>query len=209
MEMLTLQNDVLTANLAYYLQTYSPETFVMPDFKLAAVLVLLVQTARGWHVLFTVRSQALPNHAGQIAFPGGKVEANESLERAALRECYEEIGLTLPTQAVLGYLGDQLSPFGYVVTPLVAACQADDLATFLTTLKCNDGEVDEIFCVPLAELLTICPRYETRNFKGMERTLHYYEWSTRLIWGLTGNVLAELLEVVEHVYKFPRDLGVS
>lgn len=181
----------------------------MPDFRAAAVLVLLVQTPQSWHVLFTVRSQHLPSHAGQIAFPGGKVEAGESLEQAALRECDEEVGLNLGANAIWGRLGDQLSPFGYIVTPIVAACQADDTATFLTHLNCSDGEVDEVFCAPLSDLLSLQPKLETRSLNGLTRTLHYYHWSDRLIWGLTGNVLAELLEAVQQSVYRPAGLRTS
>ncbi|MEM7736374.1 MAG: CoA pyrophosphatase [Deinococcota bacterium] len=194
----TLTNDLLE-RLKSYFHRNTPSKLEMPEFRAAAVLVVLVHTPQSWQVLFTVRSQHLPNHAGQIAFPGGKVEAGETLEQAALRECAEEVGLSLPADALLGQLDDQLSPFGYIVTPLVATCKTDDLGMFLTTLSLGDGEVAEVFCAPLNDLMTIRPRYETRSLNGLTRTLHYYQWSDRLIWGLTGNVLAELLEAVQHI----------
>jgi 8-oxo-dGTP pyrophosphatase MutT (NUDIX family) len=163
-------------------------------FRSAAVLVPLLHTQQGWQVLFTVRARHLRHHPGQIAFPGGKLEPHEAIYRAALRECAEEVGLELPLHCVLGLLDDQISPSGYVVTPVVAACCGAEHA--LASLALQPSEVDDAFTVPLAELTALIPRQEARSVRGFTRILHDYRWQQRRIWGLTGNVLADMLEVL-------------
>jgi 8-oxo-dGTP pyrophosphatase MutT (NUDIX family) len=142
----------------------------------------------GAHLLFTVRSRHLPHHAGQIAFPGGAVEGEESVEQAARREAYEEVGLEVPADAVLGRLSPLPSPAGYLATPVVAALPRP------TRWTIDPGEVEEAFTVPLRDLEGAVPEREVRRFRGAPREIHRYRWRERDIWGFTGNVLREFLE---------------
>jgi 8-oxo-dGTP pyrophosphatase MutT (NUDIX family) len=169
------------------LARHVPERLSWPEFKAAAVLVPLLLNASGPELLFTTRSSRLSHHAGQIAFPGGRLEPGESVEEAALRECAEEVGLRLPPQAIWGRLSDHPSPAGYLVTPVVAAAPA------ASHYRLCSSEVAEVFTIPLATLLTLRPHTETRVLQGQARTIHFYEAGGRLIWGLTANILAELL----------------
>ena len=158
------------------------------DLRPAAVLVPVLMDDDGAHLLFTVRSRHLPHHAGQIAFPGGALEGRESVEQAALREAYEEVGLEVPDGAILGRLSPLPSPAGYLATPVVAAFPRP------TRWTLDPGEVEEAFTVPLHELEGTVPEREVRTFRGAPRAIHRYRWRDRDIWGFTGNVLREFLE---------------
>ncbi len=157
----------------------------------AAILVPLLDAPDGPALLFTVRAPHLSRHAGQIAFPGGRVERGESELQAALRETHEEVGLALPASAVCGRLDDHPSPYGIVATPLVA------WVPWPITLRLQAGEVTETFVVPLALLQALEPEVEARVTRGERRLLHRYTVGGRRIWGLTGNVVKDLLERLE------------
>lgn len=165
----------------------------LDDFRAAAVLVPVLMAPDGLRLLFTVRAASLRNHAGQISFPGGRVDPGESLEQAARRETREEIGLEVPADAVVAQLDDHSSPARYVATPVVA------LIAWPQTLTLNPAEVAEAFTAPLDELARIEPRSEERQLFDQRRRLYYYPWhdgrQERLIWGFTGNVLKNLLDL--------------
>ena len=114
----------------------------------------------GWSdeaaLLLTRRARHLKNHAGQWALPGGRIEAGESPEQAALREMSEEVGLQLPPDAVLGRLDDFVTRSGFVITPVVVWAGAAQ------ALVPNAGEVDRIHRIPLREFLRAdAPMLET------------------------------------------------
>ena len=97
--------------------------------------------------ILTTRSRGLSSHRGQRAYPGGRVDAGETVEQAALRELYEEVGLKLDSASVLGRLDDYATRSGYVISPVVVWGGSD------VNLVANPGEVDLIHRIPLAELL--------------------------------------------------------
>lgn len=163
----------------------------IPGFRRAAVLVPLLDAFDGPELLFTVRAASLTNHAGQIAFPGGAAEAGETLEAAALREAEEEVGIRVGFEAVLGTLSDHPSPAGYVATPVVAR------VAWPQPLSLNAVEVAEVFTVPLRELAGIEPESEVRQLRDYRRRIYAYQWKDRRIWGFTGNVVKNLLDVLE------------
>lgn len=158
------------------------------DFRSAAVVVPLFHSGTSWELLFTVRSDQLSNHAGQVSFPGGKVDRGETLEQAAIRELGEEVGLSIDT--VVGKLRSHASPAKFVVTPIVA------FLDWPQQLQINPAEVAEVFTVPIHELKTITPRTETRVIKNTSRVIHYYDYRKHVIWGLTGSIVNDLLELV-------------
>lgn len=179
--------------LARRLPALTRETLDIPDFRRAAVLVPILDGPGGPSVLFTIRSAALRSHAGQIAFPGGRLEPGEDSVAAALRETFEEVGLGLGSADVLGQLGDHPSPFGFVATPVVAR------VPWPQTLTPDPGEVAATFEVPLADLLAISPTSEERQLLHYRRNLYSYRWREHDIWGFTGNVVKELLDVLRGV----------
>lgn len=172
------------------LQRSRPQRLEITGFRPAAVLVPVLEGSKGLELLFTVRGEELTHHAGQIAFPGGGLEAGESVEEAALRETYEEIGIDLSPSSIIGRLSDHPSPARFVATPVVA------VLSWPQRLRPNPVEVAEVFSVPLTELSGIEPRWEERVLEGLTRRIHFYAWGERLIWGFTGNVVKDLLDLL-------------
>jgi len=154
----------------------------------AAILVPLLDAAEGPALLFTVRAPHLSRHAGQIAFPGGCLEPDEDDLQAALRETREEVGLVVPASAVCGRLDDHASPFGIVVTPLVA------WVPWPAPLQLHAAEVTETFVVPLDVLVNTEPVVEERVTPWGPRRLYGFTVAHRRIWGLTGNVVKDLVD---------------
>ncbi|MBG1230953.1 CoA pyrophosphatase [Aestuariivirga litoralis] len=152
----------------------------------AAVLVAVV-TRDEPTVLLTQRHSGLAKHPGQIAFPGGRVDAGETAVQAALREAQEEIGLEPDFSAVLGFLPPYLTVTNYVVTPVVALVQPG------FTLSLQQDEVDEAFEVPLSFLMdpANCKR-DGREWKGLKRHYYVYQFHQRFIWGATAGMIRNL-----------------
>lgn len=154
----------------------------------AAVLVPLVERSEGLQVLLTVRASHLKNHAGQISFPGGRVEPDDvSPWEAALREAREEIGLEPGFVSPVGYLRDHLVISGFRVTPAVGFVQPGFTLTLDTT------EVEEVFEVPLEFIIDPVhhvPR--ERHFAGMTVPTWEIPYQGRRIWGATASMLISL-----------------
>jgi 8-oxo-dGTP pyrophosphatase MutT (NUDIX family) len=155
----------------------------------AAVLVPVVARAEPM-VLLTQRTAHLKDHAGQISFPGGKIDQTDASPlAAALREAEEEIGLASALIEPIGYLDLYLTTFGYRIVPLVARVAPD----FALTL--NRNEVDDAFEVPLAFLMSPANHHrQSRDWNGLTR--HFYEmpFGERYIWGATAGILRNLYE---------------
>ena len=154
----------------------------------AAVLVPVLETPDGLELLFTVRAAGLARHAGQVAFPGGRLEPGEDVVAAALREADEEVGLAVSANDVLGILDDHPSPFGLVATPVVAR------VAWPAPLRLDPGEVAGAFTLPLTELAACRPTLEERLLDGVVRHLYRYRIGVHEVWGLTGNVVRDLLD---------------
>jgi 8-oxo-dGTP pyrophosphatase MutT (NUDIX family) len=160
--------------------------------KAAAVLVGVMENA-GPSVLLTQRHGGLSNHAGQIAFPGGRLDAGETPLQAALRETFEETGLESRFVEPLGYLDGYLTVTGYFVVPVVARI----LPGFVLTAQVD--EVDEIFDVPVAFLLDARNREtHSREWKGLVRSYYVYPYQERHIWGATAGMIKNLSDRFEH-----------
>jgi 8-oxo-dGTP pyrophosphatase MutT (NUDIX family) len=159
-------------------------------FRAAAVLVPLIQSEDGLELLFTVRSEKLLKHSGEIAFPGGRLDEGETHIQAALRESFEEIGLEIHSKQVIGFLDDRPSPFEYVVTPVLALLEKPKF------FNLNQHEVTEVFAVPVSALQMTKPRAEERLIRNQKRLIYFYPYQDRLIWGLTGNIVKNLLDIL-------------
>lgn len=155
----------------------------------AAVLIPVVDHPEPT-VLLTLRSSRLSNHAGQVAFPGGRIDAaDESPLAAALREAEEEIGLDRALVEPLGYLDLYLSGTGFRIVPTVARVAPR------FTVKPNPAEVEEIFEVPLA--FAMGPenyQRHSREWRGMMRSYYAMPFGERYIWGVTAGILRNLYE---------------
>ena len=154
----------------------------------AAVLVAVW----GDRLLLTKRSSRLKHHPGQIAFPGGKLDATDaSLEAAALRESHEEVGLPEDLVEIWGRLPTHETVTGFIVTPVLGQITAD----FRPIPEV--GEVDEVFTVPLAHVLD--PKsyvIERRRWRGEWRRYYAVPYGPYYIWGATARILRGLAERV-------------
>lgn len=158
----------------------------------AAVLALLHDSDRGMSVLLIQRPGHLAHHAGQIAFPGGRREGNETLRDTALRETYEEVGLPGSAVIVLGELTPLfVPPSGFCVHPFVGH------APELPCLVAQEAEVADIFSIPVQDLLDPARRVETpRRVGDREYVVPCYDVDDRQIWGATAMMLAELIAIL-------------
>jgi 8-oxo-dGTP pyrophosphatase MutT (NUDIX family) len=138
-------------------------------------------------VILTVRREHLRTHAGQVAFPGGRIDAGEDAVAAALREAHEEILLEPAWVEVVGSIDSYRTVTGYVVTPVIGVIPPD------LALEPHEHEVANVFEAPLGFVLD--PANQQRRsalFQGAER--HYYEimWNGRRIWGATAAIIINL-----------------
>ncbi len=157
----------------------------------AAVLIPVVDHPQPT-VLLTQRSAQLADHAGQIAFPGGKIDATDASPLdTALREAEEEIGLAREFVEPIGYLDLYGTGFGFRILPTVARVRPG------FTLNINHGEVDDAFEVPLAFLMNPDNhQVHSKEFRGMERFYYAMPFAERYIWGATAGILRVLYERV-------------
>ncbi len=155
----------------------------------AAVLIPVVDHPQPT-VLLTQRSPHLSSHAGQIAFPGGKIDATDASPlETALREAEEEIGLDRSFVDPIGYLDVYGTAFGFRILPTVARVKPG------FSLKINHGEVDDAFEVPLSFLMNPANhQLHSKEFRGMERSYYAMPFAERYIWGATAGMLRILYE---------------
>ncbi|MGH7015025.1 MAG: CoA pyrophosphatase [Stellaceae bacterium] len=170
----------------------SPDEKLPSGLRPAAVLVPIVDRPAGLGVLLTQRHEKLSAHAGQISFPGGRVEPSDAdAVAAALRETREEIGLSADRITVIGRLDTYITGTGFEIVPVVAL-----LAPPLP-LAPDPREVTEIFEVPLAVVADRANyRQETRELKNGLRTYFVLAHDGRNIWGATAGILVNLAEVL-------------
>ena len=173
----------------------NPDVVLPPGRKLspAGVLVPILCTEAGAQLYLTKRSSALKHHPGQIAFPGGKMDAEDAdISCTALREASEEIGLDSANVRVLGQMPAHETVTGFVVTPVIGQI----LTPFTPTPE--PGEVDEVFTTPLSHLLDLAQyQIQSRRWRGSRR--HYYTvpYGPYYIWGATARILRAIADAAD------------
>jgi 8-oxo-dGTP pyrophosphatase MutT (NUDIX family) len=161
----------------------------------AAVLVPIGDWPAAPTLLFTTRAGHMRRHAGQVSFPGGRLEASDGDPvAAALRETHEETGIEAAHIRVMGFLPDQVVLTGYRVTPVVALVRPGFV------LRRDASEVAEIFEMPLARLVDPGSFQDARRqLYGVEVTLRELHFDGRIIWGATGVMLQALHDALARV----------
>jgi 8-oxo-dGTP pyrophosphatase MutT (NUDIX family) len=173
-----------------------------PDFhpvpaRPAAVLVPFLRANGEWHILFTRRTDTLPEHSGQVAFPGGRADPEDpSLEATALREAYEEIGLLPENVRILGKLEPFITVTNYQVTPVVGS-----ILNWPCALSLAEVEVQRIFTIPLAWLIDPAHR-EVRSralpFPHAALPVIYYQpYDGEVLWGVSAQITLMLLKALD------------
>ena len=161
----------------------------------AAVLIPMLRQNDGWHLLYTRRNSDLPEHSGQVAFPGGRSDPDDaSPEDTALREAYEEIGLSPKDVRILGRMHDFLTVTNYLVTPVIG------VIPWPYPLMLADHEVSRAFTISLAWLA------DPANQEIYERLLpepytpvpviYYHEYDGEVLWGASARFTVRLIEVL-------------
>jgi 8-oxo-dGTP pyrophosphatase MutT (NUDIX family) len=158
----------------------------------AAVLIAIVQHAGAPSIILTQRSAHLRKHTGQIAFPGGVIDASDlSAIDAALRETEEEIGLPRNVPQTIGQLPDYVSGSGFRIKPVVALVPSGQ------KLNINTDEVEEAFEVPLAFLMNPENHIRaSREWQGVERFYYEIPYGRHRIWGVTAGIIRAFYERV-------------
>jgi len=158
----------------------------------AAVLVPIIETSGGMQVILTKRASTLEHHPGQIAFPGGKKDkTDQDLIHTALREAEEEIALPSNHVKVLGALPSHVTVTNFNVTPIVAHVKTP------FTVQAEQGEVAEVFLVPLQHVLTASNYViQSRRWRGSKRHFYTVPYGPYYIWGATARILRAMAEQV-------------
>lgn len=170
-------------------------------YRLAGVLIPVIETndtkatrTTTLSMVFVQRATGLPQHSGEVAFPGGafKTVTDKTIKDTALRETEEEIGVHLNQVQVLGAMKPLRSISNFCIIPLLGA------VTPPYTFTPDHHEIQEIFTVPLAFLLS--PKNHqivTRTFNGHDHRLHYFNYQKFTIWGVTGELVYRVLHQLD------------
>lgn len=182
--------DAIIIGLKHSLEAVERHVLTIDGFRPAGVLVPLLLTPAGTELLLTRRTESVETHKGQIAFPGGMADpADGDIVATALREAWEELGIPSSAVQVIGILDDLPTPSGFIITPVVGAIRT------MPALVPNPHEVEEVFQVPLDFFRDpMSGRVETREFRGKNREVWFYERGPHTVWGATAMIIRSLLE---------------
>ena len=203
-EDITLSNKEISTRLevAYTNDVNSPYQGIDMEMDMysrkpqsAAVLIPLIRKNQSLHVLLTKRKQTLPEHSGQVAFPGGRTEPGDvSIEYTALREANEEIGLRLEDVIILGRLQNFLTVTNYLVTPVIGQIP------WPYNFKLSRDEVSKVFTIPIKWLA------DTGNYQLQTRELqdsnikipviYFDKFEEEVLWGASARIIIRLIDTL-------------
>ena len=184
--------------IAAALNGRSPKNLTGEFYRLAAVLLPIRERMDGDYLVSTKRAEGLNHHRGQVAFPGGRVDASDVSElQAALREAQEEVGIDPAHVRVLGRLDQVTAAYNFVVTPFVGVIPSS------YEFRLNPLETEAVFAVPIRALLDPrCVNIADRLSSHGEPVYHFYYdgWD---IWGATARIIVQFLDLV-YGYRIER-----
>ena len=167
---------------------------IASTLKPAGVLIPVRQHETGLSVLLTQRSADLKHHAGQVSFPGGRMEESDAdIEATALRETCEEVGISEDEVAIIGYLETMPTVTGYAVTPVVGLVDGG------VDLTIDRTEVEFAFEVPLPFLLDPANhRLVDREWQGLSFSMVEFHFDGKRIWGATAQMLMRFIKLIKN-----------
>jgi len=161
------------------------------QLKCAAVLILLLRTSGGWHVLFTRRTETVEHHKGQVSFPGGACDEGEKTpEETALRELGEEIGVEPSRVRLLGRLANMITVTGFRVTPVVGTVE------WPAELQVNADEVERVFTIPLGWLANARNRWQLPFPSRRRKVIVFHPYDGEVVWGATARMTVDLVSAI-------------
>jgi 8-oxo-dGTP pyrophosphatase MutT (NUDIX family) len=174
------------------LNTRERRMIEQPSLARAAVLVPLFQKGETCHIVFTKRSDNVRYHKGEISFPGGVVDEKDGeLQRTALREAFEEIGLKESDVQIIGGLDDIITVTQFIVTPFVG------FFPYPYSFKLSPAEIAELIEVPISALLDEDCFSQREIIRGTGKEVVYaYQYENHIIWGATARILKQFLDLI-------------
>ena len=194
-------------------ENYKPYINGYKNMKRAAVLIPLVKKDNSYSILFELRSKTMKRQPGEISFPGGIIENNESPKEACLRETFEEIGIKEEDIDIISPLDVYVSHANLIIHPYLGLIKNTD------NLNLNESEVDHVFLVPINYLLdydVTCytndvkvipkddfpynkiPNKENYKFAQGDYPVWFYEYKNYVIWGITARILENFLDFIKN-----------
>jgi 8-oxo-dGTP pyrophosphatase MutT (NUDIX family) len=185
-------DDAALVRLQELLASRPAVEIAAPELRRAAVLIPLLRDDAGvWSILFSRRSDQLQAHSGQIAFPGGAVEREESLAEGAVREAWEEVGIPRGQVRLIGRMDDIVTHSGFLVAPFVGVISGP------IEYVLQESEVVDVFEVTIEDLLVPSqPQVRYVPFRGRHYPAYFYPYGANEIWGLTGRMLKAFVDLL-------------
>jgi 8-oxo-dGTP pyrophosphatase MutT (NUDIX family) len=196
---LTFSEDFISQKLSEALQAADPSSDGFSEValteetrvKCAAVLVPLVWQDEEWHLLYTRRTDKVESHKGQVSFPGGACDDDETTpEQTALREAEEEIGIRPKDVRVLGRLANLITITYFRVTPVVGVVQ------WPTVFRVGEHEVARVFTIPLGWLANPSNRWQFERSDLRRSLIAYHPYDGELVWGATARITVDFLSIL-------------
>lgn len=167
--------------------------------NLAAVLIPIIKNNDTYELIFTKRLNTLPTHAGEVSFPGGLMDLNDtSPEYTAIREAEEEIGISGKNVEILGRLDDELSIHKFKVFTYVGYVNSNSK---ISDLKFQENEVEKVFTVPISYFYNCNCWTENWVRRNEKVKVYFYPYDDVIIWGLTGRILSKFLKIFSKYLK--------